>query len=79
MSTPICSRNIILLTVIFVFGSLLINIEKFCHSCGHCFLRNLPRKLSSVRIGLLVSYCSHLDFLLTACLIFYLNHDKCFL
>ena len=62
-----------------VFVSLLINIEKFCHSCGCSFLRNLSRKLSSVRIGLLVSYCSHLHFLLTACPKFYLNHEIIFL
>ena len=39
----------------------------------------MSRTLSSVRIGLLVSYSSQLYFLLTACPTFYLNHKKWFL
>jgi len=60
-------------------GLLFINIEKLCHNFGCCFLRNLSRELNLVPVGFLVSYCSHFDVLLTACHIFYLNHDKCFL
>ena len=59
--------------------SLFIMTDKFCHSFGCCFLKNVSRKLNSVYVVLLVSYSSHLDVLLTACPIFYLNHDKCFL
>ena len=75
--TLVCSRNIILLIVNLVFDSLFVNIEKFFHSFECCFLRNLSRKLNSLHVGFPVSYSSHLDVLLTACPIFYLNHDKC--
>jgi hypothetical protein len=79
MSTFVCWRNIILLTVNLVYDSLIIYIKKCCHSSGSCFLRNLSRKLNSVHVGLLDSYSCHFDVLLAVCHIFYLNHDKCFL
>ena len=74
MPSLVCWRSIILLIV--NSGSLFINIEKFCHSFGCCFLRNISRKMNSVHGGFVVSYSSHPDVLLTACHIFYLNHDK---